>query len=88
MVFLELRREPGVHSRVTAGVDINNFCFFSDDRTPEGPQEHPHTSRSTLMSTQECEIDRCSPNQLEMTTNSPAMASEQSPIPHYTGQMA
>ena len=28
MVFLELRREPGVHSRVTAGVAINNFCFF------------------------------------------------------------
>ena len=30
MVFLELRREPGVHSRVTARVPINNFCFFSD----------------------------------------------------------
>ena len=34
MVFLELRREPGVHSRVSAGVAINNFCFFSDIRTP------------------------------------------------------
>ena len=32
--FLELWREPGVHSRVTAGVAINNFCFFSDVRTP------------------------------------------------------
>ena len=30
MVFLELRREPVVHSRVTAGVAINNFCFFRD----------------------------------------------------------
>ena len=29
MVFLELRHEPGLHSRVTAGVAINNFCFFS-----------------------------------------------------------
>ena len=28
MVFLELRREPGVHSRVMAGVAINNFCFI------------------------------------------------------------
>ena len=34
MVFLELRREPGVHSRVTEGVDINNFSFFSDVRNP------------------------------------------------------
>ena len=34
MVFLELRREPGVHSQVTAGVAINNFCFFSDVKAP------------------------------------------------------
>ena len=34
MVFLELRREPGVCSRVTAGVVIKNFCFFSDVRIP------------------------------------------------------
>ena len=34
MVFLELLREPGVHSRVTAGVAINNFCFLSKVRTP------------------------------------------------------
>ena len=26
MVFLELQRKPGVCSRVTAGVDIKNFC--------------------------------------------------------------
>ena len=32
MVFLELRREPGVHSQVTAGVAIKNFCFFSGVR--------------------------------------------------------
>ena len=40
------------------------------------------------MSPQECEIARCSPNQLEMTSNSPALASEQCPIPHHTGQLA
>ena len=34
MVFLVLRQEPGIHSRVTAGVAINNFCFFTDFRTP------------------------------------------------------
>ena len=28
MVFLELRWEPGVHSRITAGAAINNFCFI------------------------------------------------------------
>ena len=40
------------------------------------------------MSPQECEIARCSPNQLEMMTNSPALASEQCPIPHHTGKLA
>ena len=40
------------------------------------------------MSPQECEKARCSPNQLEMTTNSPALASEQCPIPHHTEQLA
>ena len=40
------------------------------------------------MSPQECEIARCSPNQLEMMTNSPALASEQCPVPHHTGQLA
>ena len=40
------------------------------------------------MSPQECEITRCSPNQLEMTTNSPALASDQCPVPHHTGQLA
>ena len=40
------------------------------------------------MSPQECEIARCSPNQLEMMTNSPALDSEQCPVPHHTGQLA
>ena len=34
MVFFDLRRETGVHSRFMAGVAINKFCFFSDVRTP------------------------------------------------------
>ena len=56
--------------------------------TTESPPEIPPKSRRTLMSPQECEIARCSPNQVEMMTNSPALASEQCPIPHHTGQMA
>ena len=40
------------------------------------------------MSPQKCEIARCSPNQLEMVTNPPALPSEQCPIPHHTGQLA
>ena len=58
------------------------------DGTTESPPEIPHKSRRTLMSLQECEIARCSPNQLEMTTNSPALASEQCPVPHHIGQLA
>ena len=50
--------------------------------------EIPQKSRRTLMSPQECEIFWCSPNQLEMMTNSPAFASEQCPIPHHTGKLA
>ena len=56
------------------------------DGTTESPPEVPHKSRRRLMSPQECEIARCSPNQLEMMTNSPALASEQCPIPHCTEQ--
>ena len=58
------------------------------DGTTEGPPEVSHKSRRTLMSPQECQRARCSPNQLEMTTNSPALASEQCPIPHHTGKLA
>ena len=57
------------------------------DGTTESPPEVPHKSR-TLMSPQECQIAQCSTNQLEMTTNSPALASEKCPIPHHTGQLA
>ena len=34
MGFLEWRPEPGLYSRVPAGVAIKNFCLFSDIRTP------------------------------------------------------
>ena len=56
--------------------------------TTESRPEFPHKSRRKLMSPQECEIARCSPNQLEMTTSSPALASAQCPVPHHTGQLA
>ena len=58
------------------------------DRTTESPPEIPHKSRRTLMSPQEWEIAGCSPNQLEMTTNSAAIASEQCADPLHTGQLA
>ena len=56
--------------------------------TLDRPPVHPHTSRRTLMSPDECEIALCSPNHLEMTTNSPALASEQCSFPYHTGQLA
>ena len=34
MVFLKLRRDPGLYSRVLAGMPIQNSCLFSDVRTP------------------------------------------------------
>ena len=34
MGFLELRQEPGVYSRVTAGMSIRNWSLFSEVRTP------------------------------------------------------
>ena len=40
------------------------------------------------MKLQECEIARGSSNQLEMMTDSPALSSEQSPVPHHTAQVA
>ena len=58
------------------------------DGTTESSPEIPHMSRRTLMSPQECEIARCSPNHHEMTTDSLALASEQCPVPHLTGQLA
>ena len=47
------------------------------DGTKESPPEIPHKSRMTLMSPHECQVARCSPNQLEMMTNPPGLASEQ-----------
>ena len=32
--FLEMRQEPGVYSRVMAGMAIRNAGFFSEVRTP------------------------------------------------------
>ena len=58
------------------------------DGTTERLPEISQKSRRTLMSPQECEIARCSRKQLEMTTNYPALASEQCPIPHHTGKLA
>ena len=58
------------------------------DGTKESPPEVPNKSRRTLMSLQECQIAWCSPNQLGMTTKSPALASEQCPIPDHTGRLA
>ena len=58
------------------------------EETTESPPEIPHKSRRTMMSPQECEIALCSPNHLEMTTNSPALSSEQCPIPLHTGHLA
>ena len=40
------------------------------------------------MSPQRCKIARCRPNKREMMTNSPALASEQLPIPDHTGRLA
>ena len=58
------------------------------DGTTESPAEIPHKTRITLMSPKECEIDRGSPNQLEIMPDSPALAREQCPVPHHTGQLA
>ena len=58
------------------------------DGSTESPPEIPHKSRRTLMLPQECEIAQGSPNQLEMMTDFPALASEQSPLAHHTGYVA
>ena len=55
--------------------------------TTESPPEIPDKSRRSLMSPQECEIALCSPHHLEMKTNSCALASQQCPVPHHTGQL-
>ena len=55
--------------------------------TKESPPEVPNKSKRTMMSPQECQIARCSQSQLEMTTNSPALSSEQWPLPDHTGRL-
>ena len=57
------------------------------DGTTESPREIPQKSR-TLMSLQEYEIPRGSPNQLKIKPYFPALAPEQFPVPHQTRQVA
>ena len=58
------------------------------DETRESAPVIPHKSRRTMMSPQECEIARYSPNQIGMTTNSSELASVQCPVPRHTEQLA
>ena len=58
------------------------------DGTPESPQEHCHKSTRTLMSSQECKIAQCTPNQLKMKINSPELPPEPSHVSHHTRQLA
>ena len=58
------------------------------DGTTESPREIPQKSRRTLMSLQEYETARGSPNQLKIKPYTPALTSEQFPLPHQTRQVA
>ena len=58
------------------------------DGTTETPPEILHKSRRTLMSLQECEIARGSPNQLETEPEFTTLAPEQFPVPRHAGQVA
>ena len=58
------------------------------DGTKESTPEVTNTSRRTLMSPQAYQIARWSPNQLKMMNITPALASEQCPIPDHTGRLA
>ena len=58
------------------------------DGTTESPLDIPQKSRGTLMSLQEYEIPRGSPNQLKIKPYIPALAPEQLPVPHDTRQVA
>ena len=58
------------------------------DGTPESPQKHCHKPRRTLMSPEEYQIAQCTPNQVEMKPDFPALAPEPSRIPHDTRQVA
>ena len=54
------------------------------DGTTESPREIPQKSKRTLMTLQEYEIGRGSPNQLNIKPNYTALAPEQFPVPHQT----
>ena len=58
------------------------------DGTTERPLEIPQNSRRTLLSLQEYEISRDSPNQLKIKPYFPTLAPEQFPVPHQTRQVA
>ena len=58
------------------------------DGTTESPREIPQKSRMTLMSLQEYEIPRDSPNELKIKPYFPELAPEQFPVPHQTRQVA
>ena len=58
------------------------------DGTRESPREIPQKSRRTLMSLQEYETPRGSPNQLKIKRYFTALAPEQFPVPHQTRQVA
>ena len=58
------------------------------DGTTESPQEIPEKTRRTLISLQEYEIARGSPDQLKVKPYFPALAPEQFPVPHQTRQVA
>ena len=58
------------------------------DGTTESPREIPQKYRRTLMSLQEYEIPRGSPNQLKIKPYFTALAPEQFPVPHQTRQVA
>ena len=79
---------PALHAEqfLVPNQKVRNLDLLEGTR--ESPPEIPQKYRRTLMSHQECEIARCSRNQLEMMTDSPALTSEQSPVPYHTGQVA
>ena len=58
------------------------------DGSTESPREIPQKSRRTLMSLQEYEIPRGSPNQLKIKPHFPALAPEQFPVPRQIRQVA
>ena len=58
------------------------------EETPERPQGHCHKSRWTMKSQQQQERAQCTPNQLEMRPDSPALAPEPSLVPHQIRHVA